>query len=487
MSGGGAASLACSSFMSDKSRGQLPPDSEHTLDLMDYDYDLFVIGGGSGGVRAARMAAQTGARVGIAEEHRYGGTCVIRGCVPKKLLVYGSHYHELLQDARAHGWTVGPVSFDWPTLRDNVQKDVSRLSRIYEHLLDAAGVEHFESRAVLDDGHTIRLLKNDKRVTAGTILVATGSWPFIPNIEGREHILSSNEMFTLETLPRSLVVAGGGYIGVEFACIMKGLGVDVTLVYRGDKVLRGFDEDLRDGLMKSMRTRGIHFKLNKSIARIAAEGDEKRILFEDGDEMLVGCVLFATGRTPLTAHMGLAEAGVRLGLSGEIMVDEYSRSTVGHIYAVGDVTDRVNLTPVAIDEAMCFIDTVFKGNPRPVDHTFIPTAVFSTPEIGTVGITEAAARAMHGEVDIYKSSFRPMKYVLAEREELMLMKLVIEAASGRVLGCHILGPDAAEIAQLVAIPMRMGATKADFDATMALHPTAAEELVTMRQKWEPAG
>lgn len=450
---------------------------------MQYDYDLFVIGGGSGGVRAARMAALTGARVGIAEEYRYGGTCVIRGCVPKKLLVYGSHYRDEFEDAAAYGWTVDGASFDWPTLRDNVQREVSRLSGIYVSLLEGAGVEHFEARAVLDDANTVRLLADDRRLTAKTILIATGSWPFIPHIPGREHIASSNEMFTLETLPERIAIVGGGYIGVEFASIFNGLGVDVTLIYRGDKILRGFDDDLRAGLMQAMQARGIRLMLNKYLARIEERDGEKLITFEDGEELRAGCVMYATGRVPLTANMGLMEAGVKLGLDGEVLVDDYSRSTMENIYAIGDVTDRVNLTPVAIDEAMCFVDTVFRDTPRPVDHSFIPTAVFSQPEIGTVGLTEAAARADYGEIDIYKSVFRPMKYVLPGREERMLMKLVVDGASGRVLGCHIMGPDAAEMAQLLAIPLRMGATKADFDATMALHPSLAEELVTMREKW----
>ncbi len=452
---------------------------------MQFDYDLFVIGGGSGGVRAARMAAGTGARVGIAEEYRYGGTCVIRGCVPKKLFVYASHFRDEAEDAAAYGWTVPEPSFDWPTLRDNVQREVGRLSGIYQNLLDGSGVEHFESRAVLDDANTVRLLAGDRRLTAKTILVATGSWPFIPHIHGHEHILSSNEMFTLERLPERIAIVGGGYIGVEFASILNGLGVDVTLIYRGDKILRGFDEDLRTGLMEAMRARGIKLMLNKYLTRIDTDGEDKLIVFEDGEELRVGVVMYATGRVPLTANMGLMEAGVKLGLDGEILVDAYSRTSADTIFAVGDVTDRVNLTPVAIDEAMCFVDTVFRNRPRPVDHTYIPTAVFSQPEIGTVGMTEEQARAEYEEVDIYKSSFRPMKYVMPGREERMLMKLVVDAQTDRVLGCHIIGPDAAEMAQILAIPLRMGARKADFDATMALHPSLGEELVTMRQKWTP--
>ncbi len=452
---------------------------------MSDEYDLFVIGGGSGGVRAARMAAQAGAHVGIAEEYRYGGTCVIRGCVPKKLFVYASHFRDEFEDAAAYGWTLDAPRFDWPTLRDNVQKEVSRLSGIYEAMLGGAGVAHFQSRAVLDDAHTVRLLADNRTVSARTILVATGAWPFIPDITGSEHVISSNEIFTLERLPSSIAIVGGGYIGAEFASILHGLGVDVTLIYRGDRILRGFDDDLRGGVMHSMQARGIRFELNRTLAGIEADGGAKLIRFEDGGEMRAGLILYATGRKPLTAKMGLEQAGVRLGPNGEVLVDQYSQSSAGNIYAIGDVTDRVNLTPVAIDEAMCFVDTVFKDTPRPVDHSYVPTAVFSQPEIGTVGMTEEEARAQFAEIDIYKSTFRPMKYTLPGRDEPMMMKLVVDAGTGRVLGCHILGPDAAEMVQILAIPLRMGATKADFDRTMALHPSAGEELVTMRQKWMP--
>ncbi len=449
---------------------------------MDYDYDLFVIGAGSGGVRAARVAAGMGVRVGIAEEYRYGGTCVIRGCVPKKLFVYASRFRDEFEDAAGFGWTVDDTHFDWPTLRDNVQREVSRLSGVYVNVLDRAGAEHFQSRAVLEDAHTVRLLADDRKLTAKTILIATGSTPFIPHIHGREHILSSNEMFLMETLPKSIAIVGGGYIGVEFASILNGLGVDVTLIYRGDKILNGFDDDLRTGLMEAMQARGIRLILNKYLARIDAIDGEKLIVFEDGGEMRAECVMYATGRTPLTADMGLIEAGIKLGLDGEILVDDFSRSSLENVYAVGDVTDRVNLTPVAIHEAMCFVDTVFRHKPTPVDHNFIPTAVFSQPEIGTVGLTEAAAREQYGEIDIYKSRFRPMAHVLPGREERMLMKLVVDTRTDIILGCHLMGPGAAEMVQLLAITLRMGARKADFDMTMALHPTATEELVTMREK-----
>ena len=452
---------------------------------MPFDYDLFVIGGGSGGVRAARMAAGTGARVAIAEEYRVGGTCVIRGCVPKKLFVYASHFPEEFADAKGFGWTVEGAAFDWPALRDNVQREVARLSGIYTANLARAGAELIESRAVLEDPHTIRLEATSRSVTAKTVLVATGAWPFVPEIQGREHIISSNEAFTLPKLPRGIAIVGGGYIGVEFASIFHGLGVDVTLIYRGDQMLRGFDDDLRVGLSEAMRAKGIHLIFNQRLGRIENDDDGCLVVFQDGTELRTGLVMYATGRVPLTAGMGLMENGVKLGLGGEIIVDEYSRSSVDNIYAIGDVTDRLNLTPVAIHDAMCFVDTVFRGKPTPVNHTFVPTAVFSQPEIGTVGLTEATARERFPAVDIYKASFRPLKYVLAGRNERMMMKLVVDATTDKVLGCHILGPDAAEMAQILAIPLRMGVTKADFDATMALHPSIAEELVTMREKWQP--
>ncbi len=452
---------------------------------MPFDYDLFVIGGGSGGVRAARMAAGTGARVAIAEEYRVGGTCVIRGCVPKKLFVYASHFPEEFADAKGFGWSIERAAFDWPTLRDNVQREVARLSGLYAANIARAGAEIIESRAVLEDPHTVRLLATGRSVTAKTILVATGAWPFVPEFHGREHVISSNEAFTLPELPRSITIIGTGYIGVEFASIFHGLGVDVTLVCRSDQILRGFDDDLRIGLSDAMQAKGIHLIFNQRPGQIENDGDGCLVIFEDGTEMRTGLVMYATGRVPLTAGMGLMESGVKLGLAGEILVDEYSRTSVEHIYAIGDVTDRLNLTPVAIHDAMCFVDTVFRGKPTPVDHTFVPTAVFSQPEIGTVGLTEAAARKRFAEIDIYKASFRPLKYVLAQRNERMLMKLVVDAGTDRVLGCHIFGPDAAEMAQILAIPLRMGVKKADFDATMALHPSIAEELVTMREKWQP--
>ncbi len=450
---------------------------------MPFDYDLFVIGGGSGGVRAARMAAGTGARVAMAEEYRVGGTCVIRGCVPKKLFVYASHFPDEFVDSKGFGWTIDRATFDWPTLRDNVQREVARLSGIYTANLARAGAEIIESRAVLEDPHTVRLLATGRSVTAKTILVATGAWPFVPEFHGREHVISSNDTFTLPALPQSITIIGTGYIGVEFASIFHGLGVDVTLVCRSDQILRGFDDDLRSGLSGAMQAKGIRIIFNQRLREVESEGDGCRVIFQDETEIRTGLVMYATGRVPLTAGMGLMENGVKLGLAGQIVVDEYSRTSVENIYAIGDVTDRLNLTPVAIHDAMCFVDTVFRGKPTPVDHTFVPTAVFSQPEIGTVGVPEGLARERFPEIDIYKASFRPLKYVLAERQERMLMKLVVEPRTDMVLGCHIFGPDAAEMAQILAIPLRMGVKKADFDATMALHPSIAEELVTMREKW----
>jgi glutathione reductase (NADPH) len=452
---------------------------------MQFDYDLFVIGGGSGGVRAARLAGGTGARVGIAEEYRFGGTCVIRGCVPKKLMVYASEFSEIVKDAKGFGWSIGTPTFSWPTLIANKDREIDRLSGIYSGVLEKAGVTIFPSRAVLQDAHTIRLTKDERSVTAKTILIATGSWPFVPPMPGAEYAITSNEAFHLPKLPGSLAIVGAGYIGLEFAGIFHGLGVDVTVVHRGPKLLRGFDEDLEMGLAEAMTARGVKLILNTKIVAIEKTGHRYALVSMDSRHIEADLVMYATGRIPKTLDMGLAEAGVTLGEHGQVKVDAYSRSSVPHIYAIGDVTDRVNLTPVAIDEAMRFVDTVFRGKPTPVDHHGIPTAVFSQPEIGTVGLTEEEARKACGGVDIYKTSFRPLKSTLSGRAERTLMKMIVDRATDQVVGVHILGPDAAEMAQILAIPLRLGAKKADFDATMALHPTAAEELVTMREPWQP--
>lgn len=453
--------------------------------MNSYDYDLFVIGAGSGGVRAARLTAAMGKRVGIAEEYRVGGTCVIRGCVPKKLFVYASLFGEAIEDAAGFGWTVEGSRFDWKTLIANKDREIDRLNGIYIRNLERAGAKLHMSRAELVDTHTVRLVQEDRTVTADKILIATGSRPFVPDLPGKEHIITSNEAFHLPELPERIVVVGGGYIAVEFAGIFNGLGTHVKLLYRGDQILRGFDDDARDAVAEEMRKKGIDIRVETDVARIDKEGEGYVITCKDGARIETDLVMYATGRVPNTIGLGLARLGVNCGWNGYVVVDEFSKSNIDNIYAVGDVTHRVNLTPVAIHEAMCFVETVFKDNPTPVDHDYIPTAVFSQPEIGTVGLTEAEAREKYRQVDIYKSRFRPMKHTLSGRDEKMLMKLVVDGETGVVLGAHIVGPDGAEMAQLLAVAMRMNATKADLDATMALHPSAAEELVTMREKWVP--
>ena len=449
-----------------------------------YDYDLFVIGAGSGGVRAGRLAAELGAKVAIAEEYLVGGTCVIRGCVPKKLLVYGSRYASAFSDARGFGWSYDNLRFDWPTLIGNIHREVDRLKGVYTRTLEKAGVELHLTHAALEDKNTVKLANRDKPIRAKTILVATGGHPMIPKLPGAEHFISSNECFQLEQLPESIIIVGAGYISMEFASIFAGLGVHVTVLHRGDQVLRNFDVDLRDGLAEAMDKRGIDIRINTEIARVDKDGTGYRVHCKNGDSLHAGLVLAATGRVPNTMTLGLQKAGVELGWNGHVVVDEFSRSSVENIYAVGDVTDRVNLTPVAIHESTAFAETVFNDTATPVDHAMIATAVFSDPEIGTVGLSEEAAREMGHVVDVYKISFRPLKYTVAGRDEKMLMKLVVDMESDKVLGCHLLGPDAAEIVQMAAIALKMGATKAQFDATMALHPSAAEELVTLRHKWE---
>ena len=450
-----------------------------------YDYDLFVIGAGSGGVRAARLAAELGARVGIAEEYRIGGTCVIRGCVPKKLLVYGSRYGSDFIDARGYGWTCDGLRFDWPALIHNVRREVDRLNGVYTRTLEKAGVERYLTRATLAGPHEIRLADRDGTLSAKTILVATGAHPVIPAVPGGEHLISSNECFELERLPGSIVIIGAGYIGMEFASIFNGLGLAVTVLYRGEQVLRHFDTELRDGLAEAMRNRGIDLRMSTEVTSIEREGEGYRVHLDRGGSVPADLVMAATGRAPNTSGLGLEEVGVELGQNGRIAVDEFSKSSVDTIYAVGDVTDRRNLTPVAIREATAFVETAFNGRPTPVDHSFIPTAVFSQPEIGTVGLAEDEARAASPDIDIYKARFRPLKSMISGRDEKMLMKLVIDAKSDRVLGCHLLGADAAEIVQMAAVALKLGVTKGELDATMALHPSAAEELVTMRHKWEP--
>jgi glutathione reductase (NADPH) len=446
------------------------------------DVDLFVIGAGSGGVRAARIASSHGARVMIAEEHRVGGTCVIRGCVPKKLLVYASRFSDEFEDAAGFGWSVPEPTFHWPTLIRNVHREVARLEAAYTTTLERFNVALVKSRAVLEDVHTVRLA-DGKRVRADTILVSTGAWPhYGPKIPGVEHAMSSNEAFHLNDLPRRIVIQGGGYIAVEFACIFAGLGSEVTLVYRGENILRGFDDDIREHLRNEIRGRGITVTCGHTVSAIERSGDEFVTRLSDNSTIASDKVMFAIGRRPNIMGLGIENLNVQIHEHGGIDVDDYSRTSVPNIYAVGDVTNRVNLTPVAIREGHAFADTLYGGKPTPVDHANVPTAVFSEPELGVIGLTEQQARERLAKVDIYKTSFRPMKATLSGRATRVFMKLVVDGAIDRVVGCHIAGPHAGELIQVLGIAVKLGATKADFDATMAVHPTAAEELVTMREK-----
>jgi glutathione reductase (NADPH) len=449
--------------------------------MAEFDVDLFVIGGGSGGVRAARIAAGHGARVAVAEEYRMGGTCVIRGCVPKKLFVIGSHIHDEIEDAAGFGWTIPPVSFDWKTLVANKDREIARLEGIYTSNVEKSGGTVLKTRAVFEDAHTLRLT-DGKTVTAKYILIATGGAPNhgLP-IPGIEHVISSNEAFHLDELPRRIVIQGGGYIALEFAGIFAGYGSDVTVVYRGDNVLRGFDEDVRAHVRAEMEKQGITILTGCTVSKVDRHGREFTTHLSNGSSIASEQVMFAIGRHPNVANLGLENAGVAINPhNGGIAVDGWSKTSVPSIYAIGDVTHRFNLTPVAIREGHAFADTVFGKRPVQVDHAIIPTAVFSQPEVGTVGLTEAEARAQFSRVDIYKTDFKPIKATMSGRDTRILMKLVVDGASDRVLGCHIVGDAAAEIIQAVAIAVKMKATKADFDATFALHPTAAEELVTMR-------
>jgi glutathione reductase (NADPH) len=446
--------------------------------MSEFDFDLFVIGAGSGGVRASRMASSYGAKVAIAEESRVGGTCVIRGCVPKKLLVYAAHFHEDFADAAGYGWSLGEAHFDWKTLIANKDREIDRLNGIYKKLLAGSNVELIEERAVLLDRHTVAI--GGKRITARNILIAVGGWPQMPKVPGIEHAISSNETFHLPELPRRVVVVGGGYIAVEFAGIFNGLGAKVTQLYRGEQILRGFDDDLRHFLADELHKKGIDIRVNSDVASIEKASDGYRVTLQDGSAIDADCVLYATGRRPKTDGLGLEAAGVELGKDGAVKVDAYSKTNIDNIHAIGDCTNRVNLTPVAIKEAMAYADTVFGGKPWPMDHTTIASAVFSQPPVGTVGLTEAEARRQYGAVDIYKANFKPLKHTLSGRDERTLMKLVVDRASQVVLGAHMVGLDAAEIIQAIAIAVKMRATKAQFDQTVAVHPTAAEEFVTMR-------
>ncbi|MEA2907386.1 MAG: glutathione reductase [Alphaproteobacteria bacterium] len=451
--------------------------------MADYDVDLFVIGAGSGGVRAARIASGHGARVMIAEEYRVGGTCVIRGCVPKKLLVYASRFAHEFEDAAGYGWTIDDAVFDWGKLIANKDREIARLEAAYTTNLERAKVEIVKSRAVIADPHTVRLLANDQTVRAKHILIATGGAPSMgKDIEGHAHVISSNGAFHLDELPKRILIQGGGYIAVEFAGIFNGLGSEVTLVYRGDDILRGFDDDLRAHLHSEMEKRGIKIFTRRIVESIEKVDHGLCVELSGHDEVMADRVMFATGRRPNIKGLGLEAAGVTLGMTGGIEVDPYSRTSVPNIHAIGDVTDRINLTPVAIREGHAFADTVFGGRPTLVDHTNVPTAVFSEPECGVIGLTEAEACRQLPRVDIYKTSFRPLKATLAARDTRSFMKLVVDGTTDRLVGCHIVGPDAGEMIQLVGVAVKMKATKADFDAVMAVHPTAAEELVTMREK-----
>lgn len=452
---------------------------------MAYDYDLFVIGAGSGGVRAGRLAAMTGARVGVAEEYRAGGTCVVRGCIPKKYMVYASEFGRSLHHMKGYGWNLENAAYDHNLFMDRMHREVDRLSGIYARNLRNAGAELIDDRAEFIDAHTLKLVKSGRTVTAAKILIATGGRPIMPDIEGIDLAITSNEMFHLESIPEHIVIIGGGFIAIEFAGIMRGLGARVCLIYRGDTVLRGFDEDVRTHVHEELRRKGVRVITSATPVSIRKENGKLAVKLSNDEGVTADKVLYAIGREPLTEGLGLDKADVNLNDKGAVIVDDNSRTNIAHIFAVGDVTDRVNLTPVAIREGQAFAQSEFMNLPTTFDHLDIPHAVFSQPPVGVVGLTEAEARKTHGAIDIYKTRFRPMKDMLTGDEERVLMKIVACAKDGRVLGVHIVGPDAPEIIQAVAIAVKMGATKADFDRTCALHPSIAEELVTLREKYVP--
>ena len=448
---------------------------------MKFDVDLFTIGGGSGGVRASRVSASYGARVAIAESGRFGGTCVNVGCIPKKLFSYAAHFREDFEIARSFGWTVGEPRFHWPTLLANKDREIARLNGVYERVLALAGVEILRGRATLADPHTVEI--EGRRISAKHILVATGSWPTVPDIPGREHAITSNEAFHLERLPRRALVVGGGYIAVEFASIFNGLGVLTTLSYRGKRLLRGFDGEIGERLGEEMTAKGVRIHFGSEPARIAKRSDGSlEVHYGDGTSEVTDLVLFATGRRPNSANLGLEAAGVKLAADGAVLVDKYSRTSVESIHAIGDVTNRINLTPVATAEAMWLARTLFKGEPTAVDHDHVPTAVFAHPNVATVGLSEERAREKFGAVDVYKAGFRALKLTMGDRTERTFMKLVVDRASQVVVGAHMVGSDAGEVIQGIAIAVKLGATKAQFDATIGIHPTAAEEFVTLRER-----
>ena len=456
-----------------------------------YDFDLFTIGAGSGGVRAARFAAAAGARSAIAEEGRFGGTCVNVGCVPKKLFSYAAHFREEFHDAAGFGWSGPAPSFDWPTLIANKDREIQRLNGIYEQVLARAGVTVFKGRARILDPHTVEVggevagEAGPRRFTARHILIATGGRPLRDEVPGCHLAKISDDLFSLPALPRRVLVVGGGYIGVEFAGIFNGLGSEVVLSHRSDPFLRGFDDDVRRFLAEEMRKKGITLRFNCSVQRLEKQGEGVRVIMSDGSVADYDLAVYAIGRRPNIEGLGLDNVGVTLNEKGAIAVDPYSQTSVPSIHAIGDVTDRMNLTPVALAEAMALVKTLFRAQPTTMDYADIPTAVFSAPPIGTVGLTEAQARAKHGAVDIYRSDFKPLKHTLSGSSERTLMKLVVDARTDRVLGAHMVGLDAPEILQGIGIALKAGATKADFDATIGIHPTAAEEFVTMRDKLAP--
>ncbi len=446
-----------------------------------YDYDLFVMGVGSGGVRAARMAASSGARVATAEDRYMGGTCVNVGCVPKKLFVYASHFNEEYHHAEGFGWGKANPDFDWPKLLENKNTEIGRLNGIYQGLLDNAGVTHFNGRARIVDEHHISI-DNDKVISTEKILIATGGWPFVPEFPGSEHVITSNEAFFLEQLPKRSLVVGGGYIAVEFAGIFAGLGIESHLSYRGPMFLRGFDEDVRGFVADELHKKHIDLRFNTNVDSITKQADGSLLVnFKEGDSLEVDLVLYATGRRPNTTDIGLENVDVEQGSNGAILVDDEFRTSVPNIFALGDVTDKIQLTPVAIKEAMAFVQTQYQDMPTKMDYEGIATAVFCQPNIGTVGLTEEEARAEYGDIDVYRSSFRAMKHTLSGSDEKSLMKIIVDRKSDKVLGVHMVGAEAGEIIQGIAIALKAGATKAVFDATVGIHPTSAEEFVTMRE------